>query len=127
MDALEFELGVSVNVDISVPATYGFGGVRWIQPRTPVAPFLEAGGGVGRIKLSIDRAEIMGIDVSGLIEDELGDEVSDTKFLFVIGGGVNARLATSFSVDAGYRFLRIATEDPAINTSMVYVAIKISR
>jgi hypothetical protein len=124
---LEFQLGVPVSLDISVPSTYGFGGLRWVQPRGKVAPFVEGGVGVGHISFKIEEATVLDVDVKDEVKDALGDDGSATKFLLALGGGVTARLGGSAALDVGYRYFRIFTEDPAINTSMVYVAVKFSR
>lgn len=123
---LEFESGLPATVEIAVPATYGFVGVRWIQPGQ-VGPFLEAGVGAGHINLTIKKAEIAGFDFKNEIETQVGNDASATQFLVAVGGGVTARLGRVISLDAGYRFTRIATEDPAINSSMIYAAFKVGR
>jgi opacity protein-like surface antigen len=68
----------------------------------------------------------MGVDFSELIEDELdGDDTNATKFLVALGGGVTVRPSRSLAVDLGFRYTRIATEDPVINSSMAYGAVKV--
>ena len=110
---------VPVTLEAKFPTTYFAGGVRWSQTRGRVGPFVEAGVGVGHItpdvKLTID-----GIDFSDELRDEIGDDASANEFLFMAGGGVNITISPMVSVDAGYRFTRIATEDPAVNCSAVY-------
>jgi hypothetical protein len=123
----ELEFGVPITLEYGAPATYFFGGIRWVPQGRTVAPFLEAGAGVGHITLSFSKVEIFGIDVTDELEEELGAEETTTEFLLAIGGGINARLSPSLSIDAGYRFTRIATDDPAINTSMIYAALKFGR
>jgi opacity protein-like surface antigen len=41
---------------------------------------------------------------------------SVTEPLLAIGGGVSIPLGQRFTADVGYRYLRIFTEDPRINT-----------
>jgi hypothetical protein len=127
VDLLELELGVPISFDVSLPATYGFGGVRWMAPGRRVSPFVEAGVGAGHISLSVDKAAVLGIDVSDEIDDELGEDANATKFLIALGGGVSASLSRTVWLDLGFRYTRIATEDPSINSSMVYAAVKIGR
>jgi opacity protein-like surface antigen len=130
IDALESEFedefGVPVTIDVSVPATYGFAGLRWSRGLGRVAPFVEGGIGAARVTVTIREASIGGIDFSGVF-DEVTGEVAPTaiEFLFAVGGGVNVGMTDMVSVDAGYRFARIATDDPNANVSAIYGAVKI--
>ena len=119
----EAETGVDVLLEAKVPAFYGMGGIRWSSD-APVAPFVE--GGMGFANLSIDlHAEIDGVDVSDQADEVIEeDDLDETKFLVAFGGGINARLAEQVRLDIGYRYTRIFTEDPAVNTSAVFAALK---
>ena len=124
-DLLSVIYGVPVDITFSIPATYGFGGLRWSPARGAAAPFVEGGVGVGHISMRVDEVDVLGIDLRGIVEDELDDEDTNaTKFLLALGGGVTLRPSDVIAVDVGYRYTRIATEDPAINSSMVYGAVK---
>ena len=113
--------GVPVSLDAKVPAVYGFGGVRGNFPTgNRVTPFVEGGVGVGHITLDL-KAEVLGIDISREVEEELGD-TDDTQLLLAVGGGVNIAATSNVGFDVGYRYFRIFTDDPAINTSQVYGA-----
>jgi opacity protein-like surface antigen len=104
---------------------YGFGGLRWVQTGRRIAPFVEGGAGFGHITADVNGT-VGGIDITEFIEEELGDlDQSVTEFLIAFGGGVNIGLTPTVSIDAGYRFTRIFTEEDPPNTSMVYGAIKI--
>ena len=122
----EAETGVDALLEAKVPAFYGMGGIRW-STDAPIAPFVE--GAMGFANLSIDlHAEVDGVDVSDQADDLLEDEDDDldaTKFLLAFGGGINARLAEQVRLDVGYRYTRIFTEDPVVNTSAVFAAIKL--
>ena len=126
-DQVEEVLGVPIALDVSVPATYGFGGLRWVQPRPGIALFLEGGVGVGDVHIKVEEAEVLGLDVTDEVENAIGDDDNATKFLLALGFGITTRLGQAAVLDAGYRYSRIATEDPSINTSMVYVAVKFGR
>ena len=123
-DFIEQEVGVRVDLDVEAPAFYGFGGIRWAQARGRIAPFAEAGAGFAHLngKFFVD-----GINVTSQVEDEIGDfgDLSTTEFLLAFGGGVNVGLTSTVSVDAGYRYTVIFTDDPKPNTSVVYGAVKI--
>ena len=126
INAIALELGVPILFDFTMRATTAFGGVRWQAEGRLVAPFLEGGLGIGHVKVHINRFDIFGNDV----RDELGDIFDDataTKPLMAVGGGVTGRLRPSLTMDAGYRFMRIATEDPALNVSLLYVAFNLGR
>lgn len=118
--------GAPVDLEISAPTTYVFGGLRWSPPAGIVVPFVEGGVGVGHVSVRVDKAEVLGIDFRGLIEDELDDEDTNaTKMLVALGGGVTVRAARLVALDFGYRYTRIATDDPSVNTSMIYGALKV--
>jgi opacity protein-like surface antigen len=119
----EAETGVDALLEAKVPAFYGMGGIRWSNDAL-LAPFVE--GAMGFANLSIDlHAEIDGVDVSDQADELIEEEDLDaTKFLLAFGGGINARLAEQVRLDIGYRYTRIFTEDPAINTSTVFAAVK---
>ena len=119
----EIETGLPVTLEASVPALYFIGGVRADVPTSGrVNPFIEAWGGVGGLSAHV-HAEVAGIDVS----DEVNNLVEDTtasQFMLALGGGVTMRVSGSCWIDAGYRYHRINTEDPASNTSAVYAALR---
>jgi opacity protein-like surface antigen len=125
VDEIENEAGVPVSLTVSIPAKYGFGGLRWSPSRGTVSPFVEGGVGVAHVSAKVDEAKVLGIDISRDVEDELGDDASVTKLLVAVGGGMNARLSSTLSADIGFRYTRIATEEPAINSSLLYGALKI--
>ena len=113
----------------------------WQQSGRRIAPFAEAG--LGFAHLTGDF-KVNGLDIEDVIEEFAGDfgdlidlddviNRSANEFLLTFGGGVNIGLTRTVSVDAGYRFTRIFTEEftpfldtetPAPNTSMVYGAVK---
>jgi opacity protein-like surface antigen len=118
--------GFPVELNFSVPAVYGFGGIRWAQSGRRVAPFVEGGVGFAHLTGEVSGT-IAGIDVIDFLEDEFAGLVdfSTNEPLIAFGGGANISLTPNVSVDAGYRFTRIFTDDPKVNTSMVYGAVKI--
>lgn len=123
---LEGVLGLPVNIELKAPALYGFGGVRWMQSGRRIAPFAEAGVGFAHLT---GELKVNGEDIENLLEEfgaDFGDvsDLTTNEFLLAFGGGVNIGLTPALSVDAGYRFTRIFTEESAPNTSMVYGAVK---
>lgn len=126
IDFLE-QQGIPVNLEFSVPAFYAFGGIRWAQSGRRVAPFVEGGVGFGHLTGEVSGT-IAGIDVDAFLEEaEFGDLVdfSTNEALIAFGGGANISLTPNVSVDAGYRYTHIFVDDPSVNTSMVYAAVKI--
>jgi hypothetical protein len=117
----EAEFGIPVEIEIQVPALYGFGGARWSQPQGRLTPFVE--GGVGFARLT-GKVKVAGLNIDDFVPADLLDQTT-TEPLIAFGGGVNVEVTRKMSVDAGYRYSRIFTEDPAVNASMIYGAVKI--
>jgi opacity protein-like surface antigen len=117
------EFGVPLEVDVKIPAFYGSGGLRYTVPRSgAVSPFVEVSAGVARISADV-HAELFGVDISRDVEDEAGLE-PDNNFLFGLGGGIAVDMTESVGLDLGYRYHRIATDDPVVNASAAYVALR---
>jgi opacity protein-like surface antigen len=121
LDAAASELGSyfgsPVTIDGKAPCVYGFGGVRLRRVSAQrVALFVEAGAGVARGTASI-AAETGGVNVSREVVALLRVKHSETQPLFAIGGGVQVPLNSRLSLDLGYRFMRIFTDDPRIDTA----------
>jgi opacity protein-like surface antigen len=116
--------GVSASLSLRAPATYAFGGVRW-SGRGRVSPFVEAGGGSADISLDVEAFTIDGIDFTSTFRQFLSEEedLETTAGMLVVSGGITAALSRVVSIDAGYRFARILTEDPAVNVSSAHVAV----
>ena len=131
IDFLE-QQGIPVNLEFTVPAFYGFGGMRWAQSGRRVNPFVEGGVGFARLTGEVSGT-VGGVNVDDFLEEfdsELGD-FSSNEVLIAFGGGANIRLTATVSLDAGYRYTHIFVDDsvsvdePTVNTSMVYAAVKI--
>ena len=67
IDFLE-QQGIPVNLEFSVPAFYGFGGIRWAQSGRRVAPFVEGGVGFARLTAEVSGT-IAGINVDEFLEE----------------------------------------------------------
>ena len=66
-------------------------------------------------------------DLAQEIEEEFGEdnpEIVTTKPLLVLGAGINLRAGARWSVDAGYRFYRLFSDDPRISVNSAYGALK---
>jgi hypothetical protein len=120
---VELELGVPITLDANIPVFFFLGGVRADVPTSGrLKPFIEASAGVGHLSANV-HAEVFGVDVSDEANDLLEDE-SASQFMLAIGGGVSFQMSRACWLDAGYRYHRIATEDPASNTSVLYAALR---
>lgn len=113
---------VDADVDYRLPAFTGVGGVKVIAPRGTVRPYGLGGFGFGRVT---GKVEIEGDDVTDAL-DVLGyldkDDITFTKALFEIGGGVafsNGRLYA----DISYRFRKFLQTGEPINMSGVYAGV----
>lgn len=126
-DLVELETGENVSLDVSIPATYGFAGLRWSPPTDGrrLAPFVEGGFGFGRMSVSIGEAVVGGVNVRPIIRREIGDE-TNAEALLALAVGVRVPFSPQTSLDLGYRYTRIFTDDPVVNTSMIYGAINYS-
>jgi hypothetical protein len=119
----ELELGVPIEFEATIPAVYFTGGVRLNVPTMQrFRPFVEAAGGVGRISADF-HVEIDGEDVTDVLTEEV-DLEPESKFMLMFGGGLAFDLSQNLGVDVGYRFHRIFTDDPAINASAAYAAVR---
>lgn len=116
--------GVPVELDIEVPNQYGIAGIRVNTP-TPagslITPFLEIGGGAGRIAMDFD-VEVFGLDLTRELREEIGD-LDVIKLLLAGGAGIHISATRQLGFDVGYRYHRIFTDDPAISTHLVYVGL----
>lgn len=121
IEEFEEQTGAAISARLKVPAFYALVGLRWSTDAS-IAPFVEGGVGFARLTADIE-ATLDGVDVSDEIEAFLEDD-SATDFLLGIGGGLNARLTDALRLDIGYRYTRIFTDEPAVNTSQVYGALK---
>jgi hypothetical protein len=96
--------GLGDFVDFSIPAVYGVGGVRVGLPVGVVRPYGVAGIGFARLSAN---AEVLGFDVTNLIEDQIGLELETNELAYELGGGVMFSLGPNAFLDAGYRYMRI--------------------
>ena len=48
----------------------------------------------------------------------------ETKALATIGGGLQLAITQKMGVEMGFRYMRIFTDNPAINTGTVYGALR---
>ena len=115
--------GAPVTIDLEAPGLYTFGGLRISHPvSSSVRVFAEGGGGVARGTSDI-TAQVGSTDVSQQVSDLLHLKESVTEPLLALGGGLWFALTESLSADVGYRYFRIFTEDPRIDTGMMIAGL----
>jgi opacity protein-like surface antigen len=116
--------GDGLSIDGKAPALYGFGGVRVNQQTgSRLTLFAEAGAGVARGTSDI-TAFAGQRDVSADVTAALRIKHSDTRPLLALGGGVLIPVTRTVGVDLGYRYMRIFTDDPRINTGTMSAALR---
>lgn len=108
--------GLPVEADVSMPAAYGFGAIRWSVDRGRASPFIEGGVGLARMSLEIDEAEALGVVV---------DDRPRNEYLVTLGGGINTRVSSTVGVDVGYRYMYIDADNPRIHLSLIFAAVKV--
>jgi opacity protein-like surface antigen len=118
--------GSAISLNVKFPATYGLGGARFvIKTKGHVQPFIEAGGGVAHVTVSV-ALSIDGEDFSQELRDFLSENgdasLSTTQGLIMVGGGITFRMSAHTNVDVGYRLMHIIT-DVSTNSNAVYAAL----
>jgi len=113
-----------LSIDASAPAVYTFGGLRttWTA-NTRVAFFVDGGGGVAHGTSAIE-ARAGSTDVSSSVRAALRIKHSETRGLVTVGGGVVVPLTGRLGLDLGYRYMRIFTDDPSIDTGTMSAAVR---
>jgi hypothetical protein len=109
--------GAPLTIDLKAPGLYGLGGIRFSHTTAQrLKLFVEAGGGVAR-----GTSDVFAVAGNANVSDQvsavlnLKDEV--TEPLVMVGGGIGVPLGSRLTLDLGYRFMRIYTADPRIDTA----------
>ena len=120
------EGGADLTLDGRLTALYGLGGIRWMRSIGRWAPFVEGAVGMTRLRIQVDASGANSTLANDIEEELRGDNPDSTavKPITTVGGGINIRAASRWSVDAGYRYYRIFTDDPTVNVNSVYGALK---
>lgn len=117
--------GAVLEFNVEVPHQYAIAGFRFNTPTasasSPIKPYLEIGGGAGRISFDYDAA-VFGIDVTPHLYEEIGD-AGVTKLLVTGGGGVHLAASSRLGFDVGYRHQRVFAAGGAIGVNQVYLGL----
>ena len=113
----------------SASATYGLFGVRFnARDVSRAHTFIEVGAGVAHVKSSVEAvirgsASLQG-DISDQVSTGFTDATPETKPAYALGFGLALGVTKSTSIEMGYRFMHILTEDISAKTSKIYGAFK---
>ena len=122
--AMGSRFGVPLAIDGRAPGVYGLGAFRiGAMAGTRLRLYAEVGGGVAYGESDI-RATAGPADVSGPVTRALGIKESETAPLLLLGGGVTVPISRHIGLDLGYRFMRIFTDDPRINTANLSAGLR---
>jgi len=115
--------GAPLTIDLQAPGLYGLGGVRFSHTTAQrFTVFVEAGAGAARGTSDI-TAVAGGINVSTQVTAVLNLKESVTEPLMALGGGIGIPLGSRLTLDLGYRFMRIYTQDPRIDTATMTAGV----
>lgn len=116
--------GGPLTIDGRAPSVYGAGGLRISRAAGPrLLLFIEGGGGVAH-GVSRITAHAGATDVSRDVTAILRLKASETRPMLLVGAGVTVPIAGELALDLGYRYLRIFTEDPRINTAAMSAGVR---
>jgi hypothetical protein len=116
--------GGPLSIDGRAPGVYGLGGVRVSRAAgRRLRVYAEAGAGTTHGTSDI-TAHAGTANVSREVVRALTIKDSETAPLFTAGGGVTVPIAAHFGLDVGYRFMRIFTDDPRINTANMSAGLR---
>jgi hypothetical protein len=117
--ALGSTFGRPLVIDLRARGWYGIGGVRVNSKRSGRASaFAEAMAGRARAT-SVIKATGNGADVSSGVERALGLPRTETHSIFTLCGGISIHAGPG-AFELGYRYSRIQTKDPRINTGLIH-------
>jgi opacity protein-like surface antigen len=113
----------------SARATYGLVGLRLDVYKIGDAQiFLEGGGGAAQVRSRLTAfirgSETLQGDISDLVSVPFTASSPQTKPLASIGTGMMLAVNQTMGVEMGYRYIRIFTDNPAINTGSIYGAVR---
>jgi opacity protein-like surface antigen len=122
-------LGGKASSTASATATYGLLGVRRNVIKVGDSQvFREVGAGAARVESELEAlirgSETLQGDISHLVSVPFTESSPQTKALATIGGGFGLDITQKIGVEMAYRYVRIFTDNPAINTGNIYGAIR---
>lgn len=109
----------------SMPSTYGMGEVRVLgKQRSGLAPFVDSGFGWAKVTTHLTATE-GAADVTPDFVTAADLFQSQTKPMFMAGGGVSIAAGKRAAVDIGYHWARIFTDTQSINTNQVVAGLRV--
>jgi opacity protein-like surface antigen len=124
-------LGGKASSTASATANYGLFGVRRNVGKLGDAQlFVEGGAGAAKVEstleASIRGSEALQGDISHLVSVPFTDSSPQTKALATFGGGFTLGITQKVGVEMAYRYVRIFTDNPAINAGNIYGALRLA-
>ena len=95
------------NVQAEIPSLYYGGGLRWMFPGAGVSPFAQVELGASQVSPEV-VVTLNGQDVTDQIFAP--EELDETAFTFVLGGGLRGNIGDRFLVEVAFKFFDIMTE-----------------
>lgn len=113
----------SVDIDATVPAFFGIGGVRYLVPTGTVArPYARGGLGFSSVTVNA-KVAVSGVTLD-LAEAGFLDDERFTKLAFEFGGGVFVPFGRTY-LDVGYRFMKLVDAE-GVNISRAYAGFGVT-
>jgi opacity protein-like surface antigen len=122
-------LGGKASSTASATASYGLLGVRRNVIKVGDAQvFVEGGAGAARVESELEAlirgSETLQGDISHLVSVPFTESSPQTKALATLGGGFGLDITQKIGVEMAYRYVRIFTDNPAINAGNLYGAVR---
>jgi len=109
----------------SMPSTYGMGEVRVLgKQRSALTPFVDSGFGWAKVTTHLTATQ-GDTDVTPDFITAADLFESQTKPMFMAGGGVSIAAGRRAAVDVGYHWARIFTDTQAINTNQLVAGLRV--
>ncbi|HKV99861.1 MAG TPA: hypothetical protein VJN96_08555 [Vicinamibacterales bacterium] len=109
----------------TMPSTYGMGEVRVLgKQRAGLAPFLDTGFGFAKLTTHLTATQ-GDADVTPDFVTAADLFQTQTKPMFMAGGGVSIAVSKRAAVDIGYHWARIFTDTQSINTNQVVAGVRV--
>lgn len=119
--------GGKSSISAEARATYGIVGLRMDVRKVGDAQlFLEGGGGAAQVRSSLTAfirgSETLQGTITHLVSVPFTSSSPQTKGLATFGGGMMLAVTQKMGVELGYRYVRIFTNNPSVNTGNLYGA-----
>jgi len=123
-------LGGKASSRTTASANYGMGGFRYrMRDVNEAQTFTEIGIGVASVRSHVSAqirgSETLQGDISNLVSTPFTAAGTQTKPMVAIGGGMILGVSRNMAVELGYRYVRVFTNNPAINMSKIFGGVQL--